>query len=202
MWASRLEWSVLIWCFLDPLLVKGNRRACLMQRGMPYAKSYNHTLKPQPGGLYSCKSDLLNLFLPWGGSPSKPIALEHLLQPPSLLFSLNHTALGWETEIFALALHQSKGGAATNVIFGRALLLGMEEMNLPSEQAAQMLKMCCVISFTWVRMLRIFCTEWHISFHFSVVLNSSNLERKHVTHVEKPGGCLLWRLFPDFLYLW
>lgn len=29
----------------------------------------------------------------------------------------------------------------------------MEKMNLPSEQAAQILKMCCVISYTWVRML-------------------------------------------------
>ena len=174
-----------------------------MQRGMPYAKSYNHTLKPQPGGLYSCKSDLLNLFLPWGGSPSKPIALEHLLQPPTPPPCSHSTILHQVgKQIFALALHQSNGGAATNVIFERALLLGMEEMNLPSEQAAQMLKMCCVISFMWVRMLRILCTEWHISFHFSVVLNLSNLERKHVTHVEKPGGCLLWRLFPDFLYLW
>lgn len=43
--------------------------------------------------------------------------------PPRLLLSLNYTALGWEMEIFTLPLHHSKGGAAANVVFKRALLL-------------------------------------------------------------------------------
>lgn len=148
----------------------------------------------------------LKLFLPQRASPSKTIAGDHFFPPLCLLFPLSCTAIAWETDFCPsppslesrsccqYILH--KGFAPTSKSGKKWICF----QNKPQRYLKRRSLLCDLIHVG--EDAECYFAKWNISLHFSVVHNLANLAGKRVMLVEKPGGCVLWRLCPDFLYLW